>query len=239
MPIEMPQEERKNLLLRRLSAADYELLVPHFEPVKYSQGSKVFERDTPISHALFLERGIGSLLAVSREGHRVEAGLFGRDGFTPTALMYGSDRSPYDCIIQSPDDALRIPVAALRGAVDRSATLRETLLRFAGMLALQTSYTALSNAVHQVDERLARWLLMCHDRSESDDLALTHEFLSVMLAVRRPSVTTALPVLEGNGFIRAERGWITVRNRAALEEFAGDAYGVPEAEYGRLLGPLR
>lgn len=103
---------------------------------------------------------------------------------------------------------------------------------------VQTSYTALSNAVHPIAERLARWLLMSDDRLDGD-LPLTHEFLSIMLAVRRPSVTTALHVLEGNGFIRAARGSIVVRDRAALEEFAGDAYGVPEAEYERLIGPLR
>lgn len=103
---------------------------------------------------------------------------------------------------------------------------------------MQTSYTALSNAVHPVDERLARWLLMCHDRVDGDELALTHEFLSLMLAVRRPSVTTALHVLEGNRFITAERGYITIRDRRRLEEFAGDAYGRPEAEYKRLIGPM-
>ncbi len=117
--------------------------------------------------------------------------------------------------------------------------LRLLVGRFALTLGEQATYTALSNAVHQVDERLARWLLMCHDRSDSDDLALTHEYMSVMLTVRRPSVTSSLHVLEGNGFIRSERGYVTIRNRKALEEFAGDAYGKPEAVYRRLLGPFK
>jgi CRP-like cAMP-binding protein len=131
-----------------------------------------------------------------------------------------------------------MPAAPLIEAVDKSATLRTLLLRYAQTLAIQTAYTALSNAVHQIDERLARWLLMCHDRVDGNDLALTHDFLSIMLAVRRPSVTTALHVLEGNGFIRSERGCIVVRNRAALEEFASDSYGAPEREYKRLIGPM-
>lgn len=96
----------------------------------------------------------------------------------------------------------------------------------------------MSNAVHPIDERLARWLLMCHDRTIGNEMALTHEFLSIMLAVRRPSVTTALHVLEGNGFIQAERGYITVRDRHGLEDFARDSYGRPDAEYRRLIGPL-
>jgi CRP-like cAMP-binding protein len=111
-------------------------------------------------------------------------------------------------------------------------------LRFAQVQGVQTAFTALSNAVHPINERLARWLLMCHDRHDSDEIPLTHEFLSLMLAVRRPSVTTALHVLEGNRFIRAERGHVTIRNRTALEEFAGDGYGKPEAEYRRLIGPM-
>ena len=121
----------------------------------------------------------------------------------------------------------RIPCAAILAASDASATLRDVLLRFAQVLMVQTTYSVLANAVHHVDERLARWLLMCHDRSDSDDLALTHVFMALMLSVRRPSVTTALHVLEGNGFIRSDRGYVTIRDRVALEAFAGDCYGKP------------
>lgn len=228
-----------NLLLARLSAEDFALLADHLEPFRYERGRTLFLRDAPASHAYFFARGMGSMVAVSPEGLRVEAGLFGREGFAPTALAMGADRSPYDAMVQMTDEGWRIPAEALRAAMNRSATLRDTLLRFAQTLSTQISYTALSNALHNLDERLARWLLMCHDRADSDELGLTHEFLALMLAVRRPSVTTALHTLEGAGFIRAERGWITVRDRDAMEAFAGDAYGVPEAEYRRLLGPMR
>lgn len=150
----------------------------------------------------------------------------------------GVDRTPYRCIVQVPGAGYRVPVQALEATMDALPALRETFLRFAHVLAMQTSYTALSNAVHPVDERLARWLLMCHDRSDGDAIPLTHEFMSVMLAVRRPSVTTSLHVLEGNRFIRSERGMVMIVDRRGLEEFAGDAYGAPEAEYARLIGPL-
>ncbi len=112
------------------------------------------------------------------------------------------------------------------------------LARYIQAFGSQISFTALSNAVHSIDERLARWLLMCHDRVDGDEIALTHEFISLMLAVRRPSVTTALHVLEGYKLIRSERGRITIRDRQALETFAGDAYGKPEQEYSRLIGDL-
>ena len=142
-------------------------------------------------------------------------------------------------MIQLPGAGHRIAAAPFRAALDASAGLRTLLQRFAQALAVQTAFTALSNAVHPMEERLARWLLMCDDRTDAGELAITHEFMSTMLAVRRPSVTTALHGLEGNGLIHAERGLVTIRNRAALEDFAADAYGRPEREYERLLGPLR
>ncbi|RYF03393.1 MAG: helix-turn-helix domain-containing protein, partial [Oxalobacteraceae bacterium] len=105
--------------------------------------------------------------------------------------------------------------------------------------ATQTTYTALSNAVHTIEERLARWLLMSHDRQDENAIPLTHEFMALMLGVRRPSVTIALHSLEGLGLIKANRGVVTIKQRAELEEFACASYGVPEMEYERLIGPLR
>lgn len=222
-----------------MSADDFALLAPHLQPCQAGKGVVLFERDAPIETVWFMESGIGSIVTTSPEGLKAENGLFGRDGFAPVAAVLGSDRSPHLGMVQLPDDCLNLPAARLIEATDSSASLRMLLLRYVQTLSIQTAYTALSNAVHPIDERLARWILMCHDRMDGDDLPLTHEFLSIMLAVRRPSVTTSLHVLEGNRFIRAERGCITVRDRAALEEFAGDSYGAPEREYERLIGPLR
>jgi CRP-like cAMP-binding protein len=112
----------------------------------------------------------------------------------------------------------------------------DVLLRYVQFLMTQTAQTAYANASFGVESRLARWILMTHDRLKRDDLPLTHEFMSMMLGTRRSSVTTATHVLEGNGLIRATRGVITVRDREKLEELAGDAYGLAEAEYERLFG---
>ena len=125
-----------------------------------------------------------------------------------------------------------------RRAIGQSAPLLGLMARYAQALPVQTAYAAWSNAVHPTEERLARWLPMCHDRAGGDEMTLTHEFTSVMLAMRRPSVTTSLHVLEGNGFIRSKRGVVVMRDRAGLEEFAGDGYEPPEREYERLIGPL-
>ena len=233
------QSQTRNLLLRRMSAEDFALLAPHFQPCEKNRGGAFFEAGEPIETVWFMESGIGSIVSSSPEGLRAENGLFGRDGFAPVAAIMAADRTPHLGIAQIPGHCWNLPAAAFIEAVNRSVSLRTLLLRYAQTLTTQTSYTALSNAVHRIEERLARWLLMCHDRVDGDELPLTHEFISIMLAARRPSVTTALHVLEGNRFIRSERGCVIVRDRAALEEFASDAYGGPEAEYERLIGPLR
>ena len=151
-------------------------------------------------------------------------------------MVLGSDSVTTTVGIQVAGSAYRIERLALLDAVARSSSLRDVLVRFAHVLMVQTTYTLLANAVHQIDERLARWLLMCHDRVSGDNIQLTHEFMSVMLSVRRPSVTNTLHILEGNGYIRSDRGFVTIVNRAGLEAFAADAYGQPEVEYRRLLG---
>lgn len=231
------QTSLRNILLRRLRPEDFALLASHLEPVQLHHGMVLSEPDQPSEHAYFFEHGVGSIIPISTERQMVEAGLFGRDGFWPTSLALGAKRSPYQAIVQIAGEGHRMPLEALCQALAESRPLHDLLLRFAQTLMVQISYTALSNAVQPIEERLARWLLMCHDRS-GNEMPLTHEFISIMLAVRRPSVTTALHVLEGNGFIRGTRGAVTMRDRHALEEFAGDGYGRPEGEYKRLIGPL-
>jgi CRP-like cAMP-binding protein len=157
---------------------------------------------------------------------------------TPAYLILETAMTPYSIFMQVPGTGYRLPNETLFAVAQRSAPLRRLLLRYAYVLSIQTAYTGLSNSIHHVDVRLARWLLMCHDRTRSDQFSLTHEFLAVMLSVRRSSVTNALHMLEGNHLIYSERSLITIRDRSALEDFAGDAYGIPESEYVRLIGRI-
>ena len=225
----------RNCLLARLPADDFALLAPHMERVACPQFTVLVERDAPIRDVFFMEGGVASVTAVSPEGQVTEAGVIGREGFVTPAVVLGADRVTTNVAMQIAGTAHRVDRGALLAAVGRSDGLRDRLTRFAQVLMVQTTYTLLANAVHQIDERLARWLLMCHDRVDGDDLHLTHEFMSIMLSVRRPSVTNALHVLEGTGYIKAERGYVTITDRAALQAFAADAYGQPEAEYRRLM----
>ena len=227
-----------NRILSRLSSADFAMLQPSLEAVSCPLGVVLVDQDKEIAHTYFLESGLASLVPISPEGQSAEGGVIGREGYVIPATILGSRTIPHKIEMQMAGAAHRVPRDAMMAAFEASSTLRDVLLRFAHILTVQMTYSVLANAVHHIDERLARWLLMCHDRSSSDDLALTHTFMAVMLAVRRPSVTTALHVLEGNGLIRSDRGYVTIRDRTALELFAGDCYGKPEIEYRRLLGPM-
>jgi len=229
----------RNRLLQLVADEDFALLAPHLQPVELPKGERIALPHQRIEHYYFIENGLGSIVGVSPEGFKAEVGMVGHDGIVPTAVITGGDSSVHEILMQVGGRGLRIEAGLLAEVIESNARIRRLLLRFVQNLATQTAYTALSNAVHHTEERLARWLLMCHDRMDDDRLPLTHEYLSILLAVRRPSVTTALHILEGNHFIRATRGLITLRDRALMEKFAGDAYGVPEAEYARLFGPMR
>ena len=232
------QEAVRNALLRHLCAEDFDKVSTLMEAVELPRLHMVVEAGMPAEYAYFPEDGIGSIVVRSPEGQSVEIGMFGRDGVAPPALIVGTGQSPMEIFMQVGGHGYRIGVPALAAAMSESASLRTMLTQYAHVLSVQTAFTALSNAVHPVDVRLARWLLMCHDRIDGDEMPLTHDFISVMLSVRRPSVTNALHVLEGKYLIQSERGYVTIRDRKGLEDFAADAYGKPEAEYHRLIGKL-
>jgi CRP-like cAMP-binding protein len=227
----------RNRLLSALSADDYALLAPHLEAVPLEKGQLLIEKNVPFEHVHFPERGLGSVMSSAPNTQRVETSLFGREGMSGISLVLGSAQTPQTSIVQVEGDGYRIATTALEEVIGRSRSLHRLLLRYVQATVAQTSSTALSNVIQSIEERLARWLLMTHDRMDSDELPLTHEFLSIMLGVRRPSVTTALHVLEGDHLISARRGLVTVLDRGGLIELADGVYGEPEAEYHRLLGP--
>lgn len=221
-----------------MTPGDFAVLAPHLDYVRLPKRFEIVAAGGLIEHVYFIETGIASVMTISPDGFDTKTGLFGREGMGPTSRVLGSDRSVQRIVVPLGDEAYRIEGETFSKLLDERGSLRQLLQRYVLVMSVQTSYTALSNAVHSVNERLARWLLMCHDRVDSDEIPLTHETLALMLAVRRPTVTSSLHVLEGNGLIWSERGYVTIRNRKALEDFAANAYGRPEAEYVRLIGPM-
>lgn len=226
---------QRNLLLAALSASDLKLLQPHLQSVVLATRHEIEMPNTPIPNVFFMEAGVASVVAVS-SGQRIEVGLIGREGMTGSAIVLGNHRSPHETYIQVAGEGQRISAARLRTAMAASGAMRALFLKFVQAFAIQTAHTAIANGRAKLDERLSRWLLMAQDRIGGRDLPLTHEFLALMLGVRRAGVTDALSVLEGEKIIRAVRGNITVLNRKRLEGTARDSYGVPEAEYRRLIG---
>jgi CRP-like cAMP-binding protein len=229
---------RSNRLLQMLSRTDRELLEPHLESVSLERNDVCIEPGVPIEHVYFLEGGLSSTVVPDKIHGTAELGTQGYEGLIGVPAILGADRSPHRVFMQVGGPARRIGVECVRQAMDESPTLRKLLLLYVQVFMLQVGQTAYANARYSLEERLARWILMSADRL-GPQLFLTHEFLSFMLGVRRPGVTTGLHVLEGEGLIRANRGTIFVLNRAGLEKRAGGCYGVPEAEYERLIGPWR
>lgn len=226
----------RNRLLAALSKDDRDRLQPHLEPIDLELRKPLEQPNKRIDNVYFLDVGIASVVAVQAKETNVEIGLIGREGMTGLAIVLGNHRSPHATYIQAAGRGRRIAAAELRKALAASATLQGLLMKFAQAFMVQTAHTAIANARAKLDQRLARWLLMAHDRLDGNALPLTHEFLALMLGVRRAGVTEALNALEGRRLIEAARGRIVVRDRKGIERSAGGSYGVPEAEYRRLLG---
>jgi len=224
--------------LALLSHDDYAALEPVLEKIDLPQGFVLSAPGEPLEYCYFPLSGVISTVVTSPSGKRTEIGLLGREGVSPASVALGAADTPYLVVMQVPGHGVRVPIATMRNIIETRPEVKSLLSRWAHVALSQAAFTALSNAIHPVDERLARWILMCHDRVDGDAIDLTHEFLAIMLSVRRPSVTVALHVLEGKQLIYSHRGTIIVRDRKALEQFAADSYGGAEREYERLFGGI-
>jgi CRP-like cAMP-binding protein len=228
-----------NRLLKSLSAADRAALLPDFEATSLATCQIIERPNERIPHVYFLTSGLASVVGTTNPEQRIEVGMVGCEGMTGLAVVLGDDRSTNETVIQAAGTALRIPSVALRRTLQRSATLSAALLRYVHVFMMQCSQTALANGRGRLSERLARWLLMWQDRLKTRHLTVTHEFLALLLGVRRQGVTLALHELEGRGLIRGTRNRITVLDRDGLLSLANGFYGVPEAEYDRTIRPRR
>jgi CRP-like cAMP-binding protein len=228
-----------NILVNALAEDDRALLRPHLSRVPLPRGHVLVAANAPIEHVYFPEGGVVSIVSIMQQGGRIEAGIFGREGVSATCLLLGTDTTPHECFVQvNGSTALRIDADRYLAAVQQSEALRAVLLRYVQTVLVQTAQSMATAAAQRVEVRLARWLLMCNDRVEGDEIALTHEFMGMMIAAERSGVTVTLHILEGAGMIRSLRGRVIIRDRDKLEDLAGDSYGVPEAEYRRLIGPF-
>jgi CRP-like cAMP-binding protein len=224
-----------NCILAGLARSDRSVLERRLEPVALKFRQRLETANRKIKNVYFIDSGLASVVAIGGPERRgAEVCIVGREGMTGVALLLGVDRSPFEIFVQVEGTGRCMPADALRDAMTASRSLAAWLTRYAHCFFVQAGHTALANAQGKIEERLARWLLMAHDRVAGDRLSLTHEFLSVVLGVRRAGVTTALNQLEARALILATRGCVRILDREGLEEAASGLYGVPESEFDRL-----
>ena len=227
----------ENGLLSALSGrAEYEHLFRHLEPVTLTTGKIIYHCGEPIRYVYFPLNSVIFLLATMEDGATAEVGLVGDEGMLGLSVCMGTDTIPNQAVVLIANGAVRIKAELLKQAFERGGLLQALLLRYMQALYIQVSQTAACNRIHHIEVRLARWLLMAHDRMASDDLPLTQEFIAQMLGTPRPYVTVAAGILEKEGLIQCRRGHIKILNREGLESSACECYRVVREEFNHFLG---
>lgn len=231
------QISRHNRLLGSLSGEDFARLRPHLRRVDLAAGQCVSSLSNGHAVACFPLSMIASIVQVMGDGARFDVGLIGSEGVLGWPSLLGFVSEPQTALVQlGGGSALALPTDALIAACNESPALHGAMLRFIDSFTVQMSHTIVANLRDGIEQRLARWLLMLHDRIDGDAMAITHGELASALHVRRASITDALHVLEGERMLRCTRGQISVRDRAGLIAVAGSCYGPAEARYRTLIG---
>ena len=225
-----------NLLLGSLSAADLKLLEPHLRPLELKQHKVLFEAGESVSAVYFPYDAIVSLVVTLSTGEMIEAAMVGRDGVIGALAALDGRISFSRAVVQISGHGAICDVEALKRATMQSATLQSLLIRHEQVVYAQAQQTAACNAMHTIEERLARWLLRARDLSQSDTLPFTQEFLAEMLGVRRTSVSTVAHTLQQAGFLKYARGRIHIVNLEGLQESACECYYTVCRHYDTLLG---
>lgn len=190
--------------------------------------------DGGAKYGYFLEQGLASVVATIENGTTVEIGIIGVDGVVGIPVLLGADFAPGRTFIQIEGAGFRIPATILKEEFERTGNLRTHLQKYIQAFLVQTAQTAVCNRLHNIEERLSRWLLTCRDRMESDELKLTHDFLGQMLGAPRTTVTLAAGLLHRAQFIDYSRGIVTIQNRKGLEETTCECYRTVRHEFERL-----
>jgi CRP-like cAMP-binding protein len=223
-----------NLILLSISDSDYSSLRPHLEYVSLPNHLVLHEAGGKLDFAYFPNRGLISLVVVMKDGKTAEAGIVGNEGFTGTPASVGLSRSPLQAVVQITGDGFRIEVGALQNTLESAPHLQLMLSRYTIVRGMQVAQTAACNRLHDIEQRLARWLLMTQDRVDSGLLPITHDFLATMLGTDRPTVSLAAGVLQKKKLIEYTRGAVQIVNRKKLEDSACECYGVIRQYDGEL-----
>jgi CRP-like cAMP-binding protein len=225
-----------NRLLNLLTHEDYERLRPHLQPAVLDYRKSLYRADAPIEFVWFVESGVASLVNTMVNGDAAEVGTIGNEGVVGLPLLFGDIQAPTDVYVQVPGTGVRMNAALFSRELARSASMRRVMLHYAHAFFNQVAQSAACNQLHSLRQRCCRWLLMTHDRMQSDEFLLTQEFLAMMLGVQRTGVVTAATQLRRAGLIRYKRGIVSIIDRAGLERLSCECYSISRMEFDRLLG---
>ena len=225
----------KNRLLTALPAEELEHFFSELQPVSLSLRQVLYEAGARFEHVYFIEEGVASILTEMADGSTIEVGMIGIEGIVGVPALLGGESSAQQVIVQVPGNALRMTAALCKAAFDQSHQVRRVMLRFAEAILNLSAQTAACNRLHSIEQRCARWLLMAIDRTQTDNIPLTHEFLASMLGVRRAGVTVTAGELQRSGLIRYHHGQLTIVDRGGLEAAACECYRIDRERLNRLL----
>ncbi len=223
----------ENRLLAALPHEAYLSLLPNLECVPLLFEQVLYQSGETIKYVYFPNHGVISLLTILSDSTKGEVGLVGNEGMSGLPIFLGVDTTPLEAFVQIPGDAMRMEVGIFKESVKHGGPLHDLLQRYTYSLMFQTSQIAACNCYHEVAERCCRWLLMSHDRANSDSFPITHKFLSRMLGVRRASVTVVANKLQQAGLISYHRGQMTILDRLGLEKASCECYGLIKSEFDR------
>jgi CRP-like cAMP-binding protein len=235
------REPHANRLLGLLLPRDYQRLRPHLHRIPLEYRQSLYRANRPIEFVYFIESGVGSLVNTMKNGDAAEVGTIGNEGVVGLPIVFGDNRAPTNVYVQVPGAGLRMRATQFKKELARSASMQAVMLRYAHAFFNQVAQSAACNQFHSLQQRCCRWLLMTHDRMQSDEFLLTQEFLAMMLGVQRTGVTIAASALQRAGLIRYTRGNVTILHRRGLMYRSCECYGVSKREFDRLLGnrPIR
>ena len=227
----------ENQVLGCLPADEQQRLRPHLHPVSLAQFAVVFEAGMPLSHVLFIDEGIVSIVSTMSDGATMEIGIVGNEGLAGVGAILGVDATPYRHTVQIAGRGRRISTAALRNELRHESQLQRLLHRYCSVFMTQVMQSVACSGLHSVEQRCCRWLLTAYDRLGTPELDITHDFLARMLGVRRASVTDVLRPLQNQGLISSRRGHVTILDAERLAASSCECYAFIRREYKRRLEP--
>jgi CRP-like cAMP-binding protein len=230
-----PACEYTNAILKHLTPQTIESIRPQLHPVALAIRQNIYRPNEPMQFAYFVESGMISIVSLMGDGRSIEVGTIGREGMAGASLLVGMDSVPYHYFVQIAGHGHRMDASALKAAAYHNEELRNLILRYQATSYNQSMQAIACNGLHSVPERCCRWLLMSHDRMQSNKVSLTHEFLALMLGVRRASVSEVLGPLQEKGWVQSNRGEITILDRTGLEAGSCECYGIIAGQQKYLL----